>query len=59
MKLVGNHDVLKNNRYLGTHSHYFTISDSDHHLYFDNPEELLEMMFKDLDNLGELELLNP
>jgi pimeloyl-ACP methyl ester carboxylesterase len=52
---VGKHDVLSTNPYLGTHSHRYTLADSDHHLYFDNPEGLLEIILKDLENLHELE----
>jgi pimeloyl-ACP methyl ester carboxylesterase len=41
MTFVGTHDVLASNPYKDTHSHRYTLEDSDHHLYFDNPEGLL------------------
>ena len=37
--------ILANNAYKDTHSHLFTIADSDHHLYFDNPEGFLKAIF--------------
>ncbi len=55
MTYVGTHDVLASNPYKGTHSHRYTLEDSDHHLYFDNPEGLLVQIFQDLSNLASLE----
>ena len=55
MSFVGKHDVLENNPYKGSHSHRFTISSSDHHLYFDNPVEFVETILQDLSNIHDLE----
>ena len=55
MTFVGTHDVLASNPYKDTHSHRYTLEDSDHHLYFDNPEGLLVQIFQDLANLDSLE----
>lgn len=55
MTYVGTHDVLDSNPYKGTHSHRYTLNNSDHHLYFDNPEGLIELLFRDLANLKDLE----
>ena len=55
MSFVGNHDVLQKNPYKGSHSHRFTISKSDHHLYFDNPVEFVEVILQDLSNLHDIE----
>lgn len=38
---VGEHDVLSTNPHNGTHSHRYTLENSDHHMYFDNPEGLV------------------
>jgi cardiolipin-specific phospholipase len=56
MTFVGTHDVLASNPYKDTHSHRYTLVDSDHHLYFDNPEGLLLQIFQDLANLDSLEI---
>lgn len=55
MTFVGTHDVLASNPYKDTHSHRYTLENSDHHLYFDNPEGLLVQIFQDLANLDSLE----
>jgi pimeloyl-ACP methyl ester carboxylesterase len=48
MTFVGTHDVLSTSPYKGSHSHWYTIEDSDHHLYFDNPEKFVEAILVDL-----------
>ena len=58
MTNVGTHDVLASNPYLGTYSHYYTVKNSDHHLYFDNHKEFVELIFKDLENLNEIGTIN-
>jgi len=55
MTNVGKHDLLSTNPYLGTYSHNYTLSDSDHNLFFDNPIELVDILIKDLSNLHEYE----
>jgi pimeloyl-ACP methyl ester carboxylesterase len=55
MTNVGTHDLLSSNPYMGTYSHNYTLSDSDHNLFFDNPTELVEIILKDLSNLKEFE----
>jgi len=48
MTNVGKHDLLASNPHQGLHSHYYTLEDSDHNLFFDNPEGLVEIIKKDL-----------
>lgn len=59
MKNVGTHDCLAKNPYKGTHSHYYTLENSDHHLYLDNPEGMVELVLHDLANLDELDSTKP
>lgn len=51
MKKDGGIKVVDKNPYKGTHSHVYIISDSNHHMYFDNPEELVNKILDDLKNL--------
>lgn len=46
--------VVKNNLFCDTHSHFYKISNSGHHLYFDNPEEFAQTIIEDLSNVNEL-----
>ena len=39
MPKEGCKEILEFNKYCGTHSHIYIIPNSDHHLYFDNPED--------------------
>lgn len=48
MSFVGKHNVLERNLYKGTHSHWFIVESSDHHLYFDNPDSFVQLIFADL-----------
>jgi pimeloyl-ACP methyl ester carboxylesterase len=50
----GSQNILNKNRYKNTHSHFFEIEKSDHHLYFDNPYDFCEKLLLDLSNLDEL-----
>ena len=42
--------IVDHNPFKGEHSHVFIIENSDHHLYFDNPEGFVEAIKKDLSN---------
>jgi pimeloyl-ACP methyl ester carboxylesterase len=53
----GVEDFVKNNPYYGTHSHYFVVPGSDHHMYWDNPEEFVNILLHDLSNVEELLVL--
>lgn len=41
--------VVSNNYYKDTLSHVHIVSESDHHMYLDNPDEFVALIFKDLD----------
>jgi pimeloyl-ACP methyl ester carboxylesterase len=56
MRKVGSEDVLSKNPYTGRYSHMHIIQNSDHHLYFDNPQGLAEAIIKDLQNLDDMKL---
>ncbi len=45
--------IVNKNPHKGTKSHVYIIKDSDHHLYFDNPQEFVEKIIEDLQNLDE------
>jgi len=47
--------VKDKSRYADTHSHVFLISNSNHHMQFDNPEHLVQCMLDDLSNINELD----
>jgi pimeloyl-ACP methyl ester carboxylesterase len=47
--------IVNKNPFKGTHSHVYIIQNSDHHMYFDNPEEFAETILNDLSNLKDLE----
>jgi pimeloyl-ACP methyl ester carboxylesterase len=51
----GGETVVSKNYYCGRYSHVYIISDSDHHMYFDNPEEFANKILYDLKNLDEYE----
>ena len=40
--------VLSKNIYEGKLSHLYTIDKSDHHMYFDNPEEFARLIIHDV-----------
>ncbi|CDW82640.1 UNKNOWN [Stylonychia lemnae] len=48
-------NVINKNPYRGTHSHFHIIKNSNHHLYFDNPDELSKKILKDLENINEID----
>lgn len=45
---TGNHDVLGRNPFKGTHSHWHSLDNSDHNLFFDNFDGLVDLIFLDL-----------
>ena len=51
MKRVGEQKAVEKNKYKGIFSHEHIIEDSDHHLYFDNPQGFVEKILEDLSNL--------
>jgi pimeloyl-ACP methyl ester carboxylesterase len=55
MRKVGDHDVIKDNPFKGTHSLWHTLDNSDHNLFMDNPEGLVDLIFADLALINELE----
>ena len=50
-------EVVKKNPYKD-HSHVHIVQNSDHHMYFDNPEEFVDLILKDLANLHTLSIKN-
>ena len=46
--------VIEKNPFKESHSHLHIIEDSDHHMYFDNPDEFSKRIIEDLENLDEL-----
>lgn len=54
MKNVGTHDLLAQNPLKGVHSHNYELEDSDHNLFFDNPEGLIAIIRQDLATLNYL-----
>ncbi|CDW84874.1 UNKNOWN [Stylonychia lemnae] len=55
MRKDGAEDIINQNPYKGTQSHIFTISESNHQMFFDNPAELVKIMIQDLSNLDNLD----
>eukprot|EP00347_Sterkiella_histriomuscorum_P016994 403351067 len=55
MMQEGGNAVVDKNPYKGTHSNIYIINNSDHHMYFDNPEEFAQKILQDLENLTEFE----
>lgn len=53
MLKTGSEHVLEKNPYRNKFSHMHIIKNSDHHLYFDNPQGLTEALLIDLKNLNE------
>ena len=51
MQREGGDNVIAKNPFSGTHSHVHIVENSGHHLYFDNPEGLVETIYEDLKNL--------
>jgi pimeloyl-ACP methyl ester carboxylesterase len=45
--------VLDKNPHKNKYSHLHIVENSDHHLYFDNPEGLTKAILKDLENINE------
>eukprot|EP00349_Pseudokeronopsis_sp_Brazil_P002541 CAMPEP_0202959118 /NCGR_PEP_ID=MMETSP1396-20130829/3395_1 /ASSEMBLY_ACC=CAM_ASM_000872 /TAXON_ID= /ORGANISM="Pseudokeronopsis sp., Strain Brazil" /LENGTH=94 /DNA_ID=CAMNT_0049677551 /DNA_START=721 /DNA_END=1005 /DNA_ORIENTATION=- len=45
--------IIDNNPFKGVLSHVYVVSNSDHHMYFDNAEEFSDLILKDLENLDE------
>ena len=39
MDVKGGQRVVDNNKFKGTKSHVYIVTNSDHHMYLDNPEE--------------------
>ena len=56
MKKSGSDHVLTKNPYTGLYSHMHIIPNSDHHLYFDNPQGLVDAILKDLQNVNDMKL---
>ena len=54
----GGEHVVSKNKYRGTHSHVHFVKNSDHHMYFDNPEDFASKIILDLSNIGDLGHLN-
>ena len=50
------YNLLSKNSLANRQSHMHIISDSDHHLYFDNPTGLVEAILKDLENLDDIKI---
>lgn len=48
MDIKGGRRVVEKNIYYGTLSHVYQISDSDHHMYMDNPEEFAQKIIEDI-----------
>ena len=49
IKRSGGDNVVSQNPYNGTLSHVHIIENSDHHMYWDNPEEFASKILLDLD----------
>ena len=49
IKRSGGDNVVAQNPYNGTLSHVHIIENSDHHMYWDNPEEFASKILEDLD----------
>eukprot|EP00347_Sterkiella_histriomuscorum_P017551 403348908 len=45
--------VVVNNIYDGKLSHVYIVNKSDHHMYFDNPEEFVDLIIKDVQDTEE------
>ncbi|CDW77917.1 UNKNOWN [Stylonychia lemnae] len=58
MRQEGAKDIIFKNKYRGIHSHFYIIENSNHILQFDNPQDLVRNMIKDLENLDQLEKFN-
>lgn len=54
MKKEGGEAVVAKNPYRGTQSHVHIVKESDHHMYWDNPEDFAEKILLDLANIDEL-----
>ena len=54
MKRKGQHKAIERNKFKGVYSHEHLIENSDHHMYFDNPEILVQKILEDLSNLDEI-----
>ena len=48
--------IVSKNPFKGTESHVYIIEDSDHHMYFDNPEAFASAIIQDLAMSMELEI---
>lgn len=46
--------IVNRNPFKGTHSNVYIVEKSDHHMYFDNPEDFANKILIDLSNLHEL-----
>lgn len=55
MMKIGGENVVKKNPFKEKHSHVHIIEDSEHHMYFDNPEDFAKKILLDLENLDELD----
>lgn len=44
----GGRRVVEKNRFEGIASHVYTINNSDHHMYLDNPEEFARLIISDI-----------
>ena len=49
--------LLQKNPYYNTHSKVYIIENSDHHMYFDNPQEFANKILLDLNNVKDLDPL--
>ncbi len=50
MHQYGSERIIKNNPY-PEHSHFYMLKNSDHHLHFDNPQDLCNILLEDLKNV--------
>lgn len=55
MNKEGGISVVSKNPFKGVHSHVHIVDNSDHHMYFDNPEDFSNKILKDLENLNDIE----
>ena len=57
MPKQGGDAVVNKNPFKDTHSKVYVISNSDHHMYFDNPMEFAQKMLEDLEHLDNQDLI--
>jgi len=52
MDIEGGRRVVEINQFKGTHSHVYEVSNSDHHMYIDNPDEFAQLIIMDIETSG-------